>query len=100
MVDAALNELRRVCNEQKLEEFPVIILLDINLPVKTGWDFLDELRTLPCRFAPPPKVFITSSSDHQRDIDKAKSYTEVIEFIPKPMTEELAIRLRDQYLRV
>ncbi|MCW5907425.1 MAG: response regulator [Chitinophagales bacterium] len=100
MVEPALDELRRVCSEQKLEEFPVIILLDINLPVKTGWDFLDELRTLPCNFAPAPKVFITSSSDHPRDVNKAKSYTEVTDFLPKPMTEELATRLRDQYLRV
>jgi CheY-like chemotaxis protein len=100
MVQPALDELRRVCSEQKTDEFPVMILLDINMPVKTGWDFLDELKTLPCSFVAPPKVFITSSSDHPRDSDKAKTYTEVIEFIPKPMTEELAIRLRDQYLRV
>lgn len=100
MVQPAIDELRRVCEEQNPEDFPVMILLDINMPLKTGWDFLDELRTLPYHFVPAPKVFITSSSDHPRDSDKAKTYTEVVEFIPKPMTEELATRLRDQYLRV
>lgn len=100
MVQPALDELQKVCAEQRLEDFPVIILLDINLPVKTGWDFLDELQRLTCTFAPTPKVFITSSSDHPRDVDKAKTYLEVVEFLPKPMTEELAARLRDQYLNV
>jgi CheY-like chemotaxis protein len=100
MVQPALDELRRVCEEKNPDDFPVMILLDINMPVKSGWDFLDELRTLKYDFAPVPKVFITSSSDHPRDAEKAQSYSEVVEFIPKPMTEELAIRLRDQYLRV
>lgn len=100
MVQPALDELSNVCAEQRIDDFPVIILLDINLPVKTGWDFLDELKNLPHSFAPTPKVFITSSSDHPRDVEKAKTYPEVAEFLPKPMTEELAARLRDQYLRV
>ena len=100
MVDAALDELRKVCAEGNEEKYPVIILLDINLPVKTGWDFLDEMRALSCHFSRAPKVFITSSSDHPRDVGKAKTYSEVAEFIPKPMTEEVAARLRDQYIRV
>ncbi len=100
MVQPALDELKRVCAEGDEAKYPAIILLDINLPVKSGWDFLDEVRNIPCPFSRQVKVFITSSSDHPRDVDKAKTYPEVIEFLPKPMTEDLATRLRDEYIRV
>lgn len=99
MVDPALDELRRVCAEKNAEDFPVIILLDINLPVKGGWDFLNELREMDKSFAAMPQIFITSSSDHPRDVERAKSYPEVTDFLPKPMTEEIAADLRDKYLK-
>lgn len=99
MVDPALDEVRRVCAEKNADDFPVVILLDINLPVKGGWDFLNELREMDKSFAAMPKIFITSSSDHPRDVERAKSYPEVTDFLPKPMTEEIAADLRDKYLK-
>jgi CheY-like chemotaxis protein len=99
MVDDALKELKKVCEEQKVENYPDIILLDLNLPVKGGWDFLDELRTLECHLG-TPKIFITTSSDHPRDMEKAKSYPEIIEFLPKPMTLEIAEGLKSKYLAI
>ncbi len=100
MVEPALDQLKKVCAAGSEEQYPAIILLDINLPVKSGWDFLDEMKNIPCHFTHLPKVFITSSSDHPRDVEKAKSYPEIIEFLPKPMTEELAARLRDEFIKV
>lgn len=97
MVDNALDELKRVCTEQQSESYPDIILLDLNLPIKGGWDFLDELRTLECSFD-TPKIFITTSSDHPRDMEKAKSYPEIVEFLPKPMTLEIAEEIKNKYL--
>lgn len=98
MVDNALDELKRVCDEQIREEYPDVILLDLNLPIKGGWDFLEGLRVINCNFAEAPKIFITTSSDHPRDMEKAKSYPEIIEFLPKPMTLEIAETIRDKYL--
>lgn len=98
MVESAISELKRVCTEHVNEEYPDIILLDINMPLKDGWDFLNELRDLNCNFAEVPKIFITTSSDHPRDSEKAKAYPEIIEFLPKPMTLEIAENLRDRFL--
>lgn len=98
MVENALEELKRVCKEQIITEYPDVILLDLNLPVKDGWDFLNELRDLNCKFTEQPKIFITTSSDHPRDMEKAKQYPEILEFLPKPMTQEVAENLRDKYL--
>ncbi len=98
MVENAIDELKRVCLGQIANEYPAVILLDLNMPVKDGWDFLNELRTLQCNFPWEPKIFITTSSDHPRDSEKAKGYPEIVEFLPKPMTIDIAENLKLKYL--
>ena len=65
---------------------PELILLDINMPLFSGWDFIEELRM---RIAPRtelPIMFILSSSENIIDINKARSYKEIAGFIHKPLT--------------
>ena len=62
--------------------FPEIILLDINMPIWDGWDFLNELEKL--QFNKNINIYITSSSKDPLDQAKAKSYDLVKNFISKP----------------
>lgn len=65
---------------------PNLILLDINMPVLDGWQFLDELEKFSCK--DKHNVFIMTSSIDTSDIEKAKSYTTVKDFISKPINNE------------
>lgn len=62
-----------------------IVLLDINMPVMNGWEFLDSIQklTLKCEI----KVAIVTSSVDQADIEKAKMYREVFSYITKPVND-------------
>ncbi|MEQ8927029.1 MAG: response regulator [Fulvivirga sp.] len=70
-----------------IDEFPDLILLDINMPVMDGWGFLEaygekiwphlEKRVVLC---------MLSSSVYQEDIKKAYSYTHVNDYVSKPLT--------------
>lgn len=61
----------------------VLILLDINMPVMNGWEFLDKyISILPHR---NDKILILSSSIDFQDRQKAKGYAEVRGFIEKPL---------------
>jgi response regulator of citrate/malate metabolism len=65
------------------EGFLYLIFLDINMPVMNGWELLDEINKYPFSnrvFA----VMVTSSAD-ARDMEKAVSYPNVIDFIEKPL---------------
>ena len=64
----ALDRLRGSNGHPKLEG-PYIILLDINMPVMTGLEFLHELRS-DARLA-RSVVFVLTSSDHVSDIATA-----------------------------
>lgn len=65
---------------------PELILLDINMPVWDGWDFLDEFLKLP--ESERVKIFIMTSSVDPSDEAKAKQYKQVNQFIIKPITVE------------
>jgi CheY-like chemotaxis protein len=67
------------------EQLPALILLDLNMPVLDGWGFLDQMQQLPLS-REIVVVIVTSSIDPQ-DIQKAKTYSEVKDFVAKPLTE-------------
>ncbi len=66
-----------------------VILLDINMPNYSGWDFLkdfEELR-MDC------KVFMFSASIDSQDMEKSNSHAIVKGFISKPLTTEKVAQL-------
>ncbi len=63
---------------------PDILLLDINMPGITGWEFLEELRAMH-RFV---NVYMYSSSIDPEDVKKARSYPMVRDFLSKPVDME------------
>jgi len=69
-----------------------LVLLDINMPVMDGWQFLEEIQkdnTLPPIFV----VMVTSSID---SIDKLKAaqFPQVIGFFEKPLSEENCYQIK------
>lgn len=64
---------------------PEFILLDINMPVANGWDFLEMLDDLEINDY-HPVIYISSSSQDPEDIAMAKKYASVKGFLPKPLT--------------
>lgn len=68
---------------------PEIILLDINMPVFNGWDFLEEFILLPDEHTSRSDIFILTSSIREDDKERSKNYFIVKEFISKPLTPQI-----------
>ena len=83
----AIDKLKDIVQNTP-EELPDYILLDINMPVMNGWEFLEEYKS--SNIDPDKKItiYILSSSVFSNDIDKAKSYESVANFISKPLNLE------------
>lgn len=80
----ALAELKE--NYDTITNLPDIILLDLNMPILDGWQFLDEFILLPLKKEIP--IFIITSSIDPADKEMAKKYTMVKSYIVKPINAE------------
>lgn len=68
---------------ESLQEIePDVIFLDLNMPVIDGWQFLDAMQEKGLK----NKVFILTSSTSDFDKQRSLGYTNVIDFLIKPLT--------------
>jgi CheY-like chemotaxis protein len=82
----ALNYLKENLNNDT--HLPNIIFLDLSMPIMDGWQFLDEYALLKIKNKSKITVYICSSSISPYDITRAKSISDVTDFIIKPITKE------------
>jgi CheY-like chemotaxis protein len=74
---SALNYLR-----DSTQPKPVIILLDLNMPVMNGWDFMEEYEKLNLDI----EVVVVTSSNESEDRNRSKSFSGIIDYFVKPIT--------------
>ena len=80
----AIDQLLAI-SEKDPSKLPDYILLDINMPIMNGWEFLEEYERLKIDPAGKTSIYIISSSVFSNDISKARSYPLVKDFISKPL---------------
>lgn len=77
----ALDTLARVL--QTSCAVPDLILLDLNMPVMDGWEFLDALASL--ALPRPVSIFVLTSSIHPEELLKFAQYPSVKSYFSKPL---------------
>jgi len=78
------------------EKLPDLILLDINMPVLDGWQFMEEYIKLIPDLNKPIPVYISSSSNDEEDYKRALSIHQVSDYVLKPINEEILQQLVSQ----
>jgi CheY-like chemotaxis protein len=66
---------------------PDLILLDINMPVMSGFDFLEALKNLPADELNNTRIIVLTSSTSLLDLQDLSMYS-VSGFIEKPLTQK------------
>jgi len=87
----ALENLIAIKNDK--ETLPEVILLDLNMPIMDGWQFLDEFTQV--KVDKKITVYIVSSSIDPLDYEKTKKYSHIENYIIKPVqTDDLKTILK------
>ncbi|MDF2157053.1 response regulator [Algoriphagus sp. CAU 1675] len=86
----AIQEIQRRIEEKQFEnlELPILLLLDINMPVMNSWDFLTEYASLDQSVKKRFRIAIITSSINPEDEVKAYSFPDVLDYIQKPLSPE------------
>jgi len=87
----AINFIDTALSNQ--EELPDVILLDLNMPILDGWGFLEEYISRKPQIGKKITIYIVSSSIDPIDIERAKTISDVTDFVVKPMTQDKLIEL-------
>lgn len=66
------------------ETLPEIILLDLNMPIWDGWQFLDEFTKIPIKTK--ITIYILTSSNSEEDRQRAEEYNLNGNYLIKPIS--------------
>ena len=81
----ALDHFKLILENATEDRLPDIIFLDINMPVMDGWEFLNEFIKIKNNFEKKITLYVVSSSIDPRDLERAKSFNLVTDYLIKPI---------------
>ncbi len=92
----ALSLLEENCQKVTTQPHacPDLIFLDLNMPGMDGFEFLDEMEKAPFTKR-RVHIIVVTSSDNQKDIQRAQSYG-IDGYVSKPLTEEKLRQILNQ----
>lgn len=78
-------------NIGNVDALPEIILLDLSMPIMNGWQFLEEFAKINPVLGKSITIYICSSSISPDDLSRAKTISEVSDYIIKPISKDKLI---------
>ena len=79
-------------------DYPKLVLLDLNMPIMNGWEFLEAYLENNFQDILETKFIVLSSTIDPDDVNKSKKYKMVSDFMSKPITTEMLENLKNKNL--
>lgn len=73
----------------------VIIMVDIQMPLINGFEFVEQFETLPQEIQDNYVIFMLSSSNNENDLNRLRNYRSVKHLFNKPLTRKSLSQLID-----
>ena len=83
--EEALHELKQNIKSKQSKFIPDLILLDINMPVMNGWDFLEDFHDSMIFMTEQIGIVMLTSSIATEDYRKSLQFPAVIAYLTKPL---------------
>ena len=83
-------------NEYFRQERPSLILLDINMPIMNGFEFMEAYQNIAPELKASLVVVLLTSSLHSMDQERASNLKDLSNFINKPLSKERMEEISEQ----
>ncbi len=83
--EEALHDLKQNIKSKESKLIPDLIILDINMPVMNGWDFLEDFHDSMIFMTEQIGVVMLTSSIATEDYRKSLQFPAVIAYLTKPL---------------
>ncbi len=80
-------------NAGDVQALPDLILLDLNMPVMDGWEFLEEYAEFQDQLPKQIRIFVLTSSIDEKDKERVNAYSFVTGYLTKPLSKEIIAHL-------
>lgn len=77
-----------LADPRNTESLPDVIFLDIDMPQMNGWDFIKAFEYIKIHLSRKISIFMVTSSLSYRDIVRAKTHSDITEYIIKPVNSQ------------
>lgn len=94
---AAIDALEFLKAKPTNDMAPELILLDINMPVMNGWDFLAEYEKLPQELKSKAVIVMLTTSQNPDDEKKAAHIQSISDFKTKPLSKEILLEIMERF---
>lgn len=78
---------------KEVSALPDILLLDLNMPMMNGWQFLENYLKLESKIEKKISIYLVSSSIWEDDLLRARKNLLVKEFISKPIFKDKLLQI-------
>ena len=87
------NGQEAITSMNQNKEVPDVILLDINMPIMDGWEFLNKYEGVRDSIDKNTHIYMVSSSIDSKDLAKAQNSIHITDYITKPIDENKMIEI-------
>lgn len=84
----ALQTLEKTCNEPAIFAEPMLVPLDLNMPVMNGIQFLETYQQHPLAQKCQLVIVVLTTSEHSRDLERLRASPLAADILTKPLTRE------------
>jgi len=97
-VDQATDLLKRTKESNNVNNWPKVIICDLNMPKKKGWDLIDDYRIIADETF-KSDIYLVTNSENPNDIERALKINEVkdikLKYLDSAFYEQLCKELKE-----